>query len=247
MTVSSVVTSFDSARSLMERLSRKWLGDQSGIAAVEFAFIGPLLLLLYLGTAGLTQAISAARAVTVLARTVADLTSQQPDSVSLTDTIAQNIFAASTAVMAPFPTSSLKMTLSNVEFVANSASTSSNGYDAKVRWTVTFTGGTLRPCGQSSSPTPVLTPVANGSNPSANTMPLGLYTTGFLIVADVSYVYTPTISLFDWADANGKPSTGPVNFTMSRTNYMRPRQTDNIHYATGQTAKICTITSPQVS
>lgn len=217
--------------------------DGSGVAAVEFAFIGPLLLLLYLGTAGLTQAISAARAVTVLARTLSDLVSQQPANVNLTDTLAQNIFSASTAVMAPFPTTSLKMTLSNVEFVADAASTSSNMLDAKVRWTVTFSGGTLRPCGTS----PLLTPVANGSSPSPTTMPLGLYATGFLIVADVNYSYTPAISLFTWGMANGKANTGPLSFPMSRTSYMRPRQTDNIRYTSGQTAQICTIASPQVS
>ena len=97
---------------------RRACGDDSGVAAVEFGFILPLLLLLYIGTNTLTQAISAARAVTVLARTLADLVSQQPANTNLTNSVMADIFNASTAVLAPFPTTSLKMTLSNVEFVA---------------------------------------------------------------------------------------------------------------------------------
>lgn len=227
---------------------RRGASDRSGIAAVEFGMILPLLLLLYLGTAALTQAISAARGATVLARTLADLVSQQVANTPLTDTTAQNIFNSSTAVMAPFPTSTLKMTLSNVEFVADLTAVSSNFFDAKTRWTVTFSGGTLRPCGTAGAATPIMTPVANGSTPTSTTMPLGLYTAGFVIVADVNYVYTPSIGLLSWSMAFGKgQGSSPVSITMSRTSYMRPRQTDNIHYTTGQTAQICTIASPQTA
>lgn len=220
--------------------------DRSGIAAVEFGFILPLLLLLYVGANTLMQGISAARAVTVLTRTLADLTSQQPSNTNLTDSVVQDIFNASTAVLAPFPTTSLQMTLSNVEFVANAASTSSNGFDAKTRWTVSFTGGTLRPCLSN----PKLTPVANGTDPSATTMPLGLYAAGFLIVADVYYTYVPTVGLFTWANANGQVGGTILPIKMSRTAYMRPRQTDNIRYTpgtSGTTVTTCPIASPQVS
>lgn len=217
--------------------------DQSGVAAVEFGFILPLLLLLYVGVSSLTQAISAARGVTVLSRTLADLVSQQPRDVNITDSIAKDIFASSTIVLAPFSPSSLKMTLSNVEFVVNAAATDSNGYDAKTRWTVSFSNGTLRPCGTN----PKLTWVPNTSKPSATTMPLGLYAAGFLIVADVSYTYTP--GLFNWGNANGQ-STTFTTFNMNRTTYMRPRQTDNIRYTpstASNTASICNIASPQTS
>ena len=225
--------------------------SEEGVAAVEFGFILPVLLLIYIGTNTLTQAISAARAVTVLARTMADLVSQQPANVNLTDSVTADIFNASTAVLAPFPTTSLKMTISNVEFVANSASVASNGYDAKTRWTVSFSGGTLRPCATASGvTTPVMTAVANGTKPSSTTMPVGLYSSGFIIVADVSYIYQPTIGLFSWANANGQTGVTDTSMAFSRTAYMRPRQTDNIHYTTSSasnTASICNIASPQVS
>ena len=220
--------------------------DRSGVAAVEFAFILPLLLLLYVGANTLMQAISATRAVTVLTRTIADLTSQQPANNNLSDAVVQDIFNASTAVLAPFPTTNLKMTLSNVEFVANAASTGSNGFDAKTRWTVSFTGGTLRPC----LGNPKLTPVPNGTDPSATTLPVGLYAAGFIIVADVSYTYIPTVGLFTWANANGQVGGTIIPIRMRRTAYMRPRQTDNIRYSpssSSTTATVCPIASPQVS
>ena len=216
--------------------------DERGVAALEFALILPLMLLLYIGMSAITEAVSASRAVVTLSRTLADVTSQEAANTSLTDTATKEIFSASSAVLSPFPATGVKMTLSNVEFVADSNATASNGLDAKTRWTVTFSGAATRPCAGN----PLLTPVSNGSSPSASTMPLGLYTAGFLIVADVSYTYTPSFGMFNWNWSNGSPGGGWTgSFTMSRTAYMRPRQTDNIRYTSGQTAQICPIASPQ--
>ncbi len=217
------------------------LADEGGVAALEFAIILPLMLMLYIGTAAITEAVSASRAVVVLARTLSDITSQQPGNINLTDTSAQEIFNSATTLLVPFPTNTLKMTLSNVEFVANSKSTQSNGFDAKTRWTVSFSSGTLRPCLGS----PNLTPVPNGTPPSPSSIPLGLYTSGFLIVADVSYTYVPSFGMFNWNWSKGTGGGGWTgSFPMSRTAYMRPRQTDNIRY-TGGSAQICPIASPQ--
>ncbi len=224
------------------RTARAGARDGSGVAAVEFALVLPLMLLLYVGTCAIANAVSASRATVVLARTLTDLVSQQKANVSLTDTTMQNIFNASTTVMAPFPTATLKMTLSNVEFVADPTATSSNNLTAKTRWTVTFSGGTLRPCTN-----PVLTAVANGTTPTPSTMPLGLYASGFVIVSDVTYTYTPSFGYFSYNFVSGQAGSSAMSFTMSRTTYMRPRQTDNIRYASGQTAQICPIISPQTS
>ena len=223
--------------------------DSRGIAVVEFALVLPFMLLLYVSASAITLAVSADRASVVLARTLADLTSQQQANVNLTDTSAQNIFLASSFVMAPFSTTTLQMTLSNVEFVTNAASTGSNGLDAKTRWTVTFSGGTLRPCTN-----PLLTPVSNGSTPSATTMPMGLYqNAGFLIVADVKYVYTPSFGYLSFGTSGTGGRAGQVtsssafSFTMLHTDYMRPRQTNNIRYTSGQSASICPIVAPQTT
>ncbi len=213
--------------------------DERGVAAVEFAVVLPFMLFLYMGMSAVTEAVSCSRAVATLARTLADITSQQPANQAMTDTQAQEIFNASTAVLSPFSSAGVKMTLSNVEFVANAASSGSNNLDAKTRWTVTFSGGTLRPCVGN----PKLAPVANGASPSPTTMPLGLYTSGFLIVADVTYAYTPSFGVFNWTFGNS--TTGlSGSFTMARTQYMRPRQQANIGYPTGS-AQVCPIAPPQ--
>ncbi|MBE7247719.1 MAG: pilus assembly protein [Actinomycetospora chiangmaiensis] len=224
---------------LLARL-RALRAREDGMAATEFALMLPLLLLMYVGTVGVTSAVSASRATVVLARTLTDLVSQQAANVALTDSTTSNIFNASTAVMAPFSIASLKMTLSNVEFVANPAAVTSGGLDAKTRWSVSLSNGPLRPCR-------VLTPVANGSTPSATTMPQGIYAAGFVIVADVSYTYTPSFGYFTWTFANDGTTTSPLSFTMARTTYMRPRQTDNVRYTSGQSATICPIAAPQAS
>jgi Flp pilus assembly protein TadG len=91
--------------------------DQRGIAAVEFALILPFMLTLYLGIVELSKGYMASQRMTLVARTLADLTAQQQQLQSggnVTDTIMSNIFAASNAIMAPYSTTKLTMTVSQV-------------------------------------------------------------------------------------------------------------------------------------
>ena len=223
--------------------STAFLRDEDGIAAVEFTLVLPLLLILYLGSASLVTATSASRDTSILAETLANLVSEQAPNVAMTDATITDIFNAATAVMSPFSTTNLQMTISNVEFVANASSSSGTGFDAKTRWTVTMSGGTLRTCGT----TPLLNPVSSGTVPSSTTMPVGVYSAGFIIVADVSYAYTPAFGSFSFSFGSGAPSTSTFAYSIKRTSYMRPRQTDNIRYQSGQSASICSISSPQTS
>lgn len=190
-------------------LIRRLHHDKRGVAAVEFALILPLMLLLYLGTAELTQGIMASRKSTLVARALSDLVAQLAAGSNMTDAEATNVFNAATAIMAPFPTTTLKMTVTSVEFVANSAR--ANGYDAKPRWTIVRNGGTARQCA-------VLSPVANTDAPASNKMPNGMYGSGSIIVADVSYTYDPPFggAVLSWSSAQSV-------MTMSQTTYMRPR------------------------
>ncbi|MDT2019267.1 TadE/TadG family type IV pilus assembly protein [Methylocella sp. CPCC 101449] len=197
------------SRTLSGGFLRRLHRDKRGVAAVEFALILPFMLLLYLGTAELTQGLMASRKSTLVARALSDLVAQLAAGSNMTDTETTNVFNAATAIMSPFPTTTLKMTITSVEFVANSART--NGYDAKPRWTITRNGGTARQCA-------VLTPVANTAAPASNNMPNGMYGAGSIIVADVSYAYQPPFgtAVLQW-------STTDAAINMRQTTYMRPR------------------------
>jgi Flp pilus assembly protein TadG len=76
--------------------------DQRGVAAVEFAFIAPLMVLLFFGLAQLSEAIIASRHTGHVAATLGDLTSQ---CSNVNDTDFTNIFAAAGDIMSPLPVS----------------------------------------------------------------------------------------------------------------------------------------------
>jgi Flp pilus assembly protein TadG len=138
--------------------------DERGVSAVEFAMLLPLMITLYLGAVEISQAVGIDRKVTLTTRTVADLASQVSN---ISDADMSNLLNASAAVVAPYETSKLKVTVSRVDVDANGA--------AKVVWSDTL-GGSARAVGSG-----VTLPAA-----------LGVPSTS-LIWSEVSYSYTPTI------------------------------------------------------
>ena len=138
--------------------------DEHGVSAVEFALLLPLMVTLYLGSVEISQAISADRKVTLTSRTVADLISQVSsiNNAGMTD-----VLNASSSVMAPFTTTTLKVTVSCVTVDANGKAT--------VTWSDTL-NGTARSVG-STVTLPTALNIANSS----------------LIWSEVSFVYTPAI------------------------------------------------------
>ncbi len=85
--------------------------DERGVAAVEFALLFPIMLLLYFGTAEVTMAMIANGRASHVASVVGDLVTQMP-SVKQSDMT--DIFAVGNAIMKPFPTSQLKLRISSV-------------------------------------------------------------------------------------------------------------------------------------
>ena len=211
----------------------RWRGDKRGVAAVEFALILPLMVVLYLGSSEVTQGVLASRKMAIVSRTLSDLVAQQPTATTapctaagLCDSTMTSIFAAASVIMSPFSvsalgdgTSSLTMVVSSVEFVANATSpapaTASNGYEAVVRWSKSAASpnvGTVRSC------VGKLTPVSNTTAAALTNLPSGLYSSGSLIIADVTYKYKPTFggTLLAWSSTDSSVS-------MKNTTYMRPR------------------------
>ena len=104
----------------------KLRADRRGLAAVEFAFILPVMMVMLFGTVEFSSAIAIDRKVTLMARTLSDLTSQ---ATTVSDSDLTNFFAASTGIMTPYPTTPLTTLRSTItQLYIN------NSRVAKVKW-----------------------------------------------------------------------------------------------------------------
>ena len=151
------------AAALLRRRLAHFRADRRGVSALEFALTLPVMLGLYLGSAEVTQGITIQRKVTLAARTIADLASQNP---SITSAQMTNILNAGSAIIAPYPSASLAETISEVAIDGSG--------NATVAWSVTLNGTALT-VGQ-----PVTVP-------STLAVP-----NSYLILGQASYSYNPT-------------------------------------------------------
>ncbi len=95
----------------LANLLRRFRGSESGVSAVEFALIAPVMVLLYLGMVEISMALSADRKVTNSASAIADLVAQ--DDV-ITDAEMVNILDSSAAIIAPFDVANYSVRISSV-------------------------------------------------------------------------------------------------------------------------------------
>jgi Flp pilus assembly protein TadG len=110
----------------------RFLATQSGgLAAVEFAIILPLMLLLYMGSFEIAEAVSLKRQVALTASTVANIVTQYA-TISKTTEL-PDILDASSAVLTPYPVSNAVVTVSLV--------TIDNNGNATVTWSQALNGG----------------------------------------------------------------------------------------------------------
>jgi len=95
---------------------RRFGEDRRGVAAVEFALVAPILIVLYCGLAELTMAMMAERQAAHSASVVGDLVAQDTSigSVELND-----IFAVGNAILRPFPAANLRLRISSVKADVN--------------------------------------------------------------------------------------------------------------------------------
>lgn len=98
-------------QSLLHKIGR-FSRDARGVAAVEFALILPLMLLLYLGSVEATQLYTTDRRVATIAGTVADLVSRS--KVTVKGTVLADYFDAATNVLKPGATATLVQVVSLV-------------------------------------------------------------------------------------------------------------------------------------
>jgi Flp pilus assembly protein TadG len=141
--------------------------DKRAVSAIEFAFLAPLMIMMYVGAAELGNALTINRRTSAVTSTAADLVAQVK---SLSTSDLEDIGKAATSVMAPYPTTPLTIVVSSVV-----ADQNNNG---KVTWSYAINGGTPRGCG------------SNYSVPAGLTQP-----NSSVIVAEVTYAFEPMTNL----------------------------------------------------
>jgi Flp pilus assembly protein TadG len=195
----------------MKTISRIWLRarrslrnlarDDTGIAATEFAVIVPIMLVMFFGTVEFSSGVAVDRKVTLVARTLSDLTSQ---SLSVADSDATNFFTASGKILTPYAPTPTQAKISEL-YVDSST------LQARVQWSKSATFD--------SSGNVTLAPGRAVS--SVVVIPSQLAVAGtYLIFSEVSYLYVPTIGYV-------MARTG-VN--LSDVSYTRPRQSQCVFY-----------------
>lgn len=112
---------------LLQRATNRFRRDDRGVAFVEFAFIAPIMVLLFFGTLELSQGITADRRVTKAASSVADLIARVKSTTC--DGIQTN-FNIAEVLMDPYDTASMSVTIYDIKADANNATVQSVKWSA---------------------------------------------------------------------------------------------------------------------
>ena len=151
----------------LTRLFRRFGASTRGVAAIEFAMILPILMVLFLGSFDGGRAISIYMKVRSATYALDAITNQY---TTMQSTDMTTVMGAITQMMAPYPSAPATITISQIKINASKAAT--------ISWSVSQ-GGTAH---------------AQGSSMS---LPSNLdVASTYLIFAEVSYVYTPMYGYF---------------------------------------------------
>ncbi|MEM7621046.1 MAG: TadE/TadG family type IV pilus assembly protein [Pseudomonadota bacterium] len=148
---------------------RQFYKQTRGVAATEFAMIVPVLVMLYMGSVEMGQALSVDRKVTSVASSAADLVSQSSE-VSQNDI--DDIFNIAQAIMEPYDNTSTIITISSV--------VSDQNNNQSVDWSVSNTAGNAHAQGATIPGMPATITEENSS----------------VIVAEVQYTYSSPVSYY---------------------------------------------------
>lgn len=160
MTTIANMKSWIDLRDQVARLKR----DTSGMAAIEFVFIVPLMLVIFFGTIELSNGVAADRKVTITARTLSDLVSQ---NTNVTNQQVTNFFTMGAAIMTPYSGTPMTLRVSAVNINGSGQAT--------IAWSD----------GQG---------IAGRTVGSTVTVPAGLIVNNTqLIWSEISYIYTPAV------------------------------------------------------
>lgn len=182
---------------------REFVADRRALAATEFAVIVPVMLVMFFGTVEFSTAVAIDRKVTLIARTLSDLTSQ---SIKLADSDMQDTFTASISIVQPYDATLVKGTISQIYIDADSIAT--------VQWSKSGTiasGATQATLGTSTR---------KAGDKVTSIIPAALLIPStYLILGEASYTYSPTIGY-----------VLKSSLPLSDVSYTRPRQTTCVPY-----------------
>jgi Flp pilus assembly protein TadG len=188
------------------RCAGDMLEDRSAVAAAEFVWIAPVVLLLFFCTVEFSLAVAIDRKVTLMARTLSDLTSQSPPA-GIFDADFTNFFAAANGVMTPYipplyPAVSATITEIYIDPATGvgRAEWSKGSAPRALNTTVPVPAGLI-----------VTDPVTHAILPGQ-----------YLIFSEVGVLFTPTINF-----ANLMPAAG---LNLKDVSYTRPRQAACVVY-----------------
>ena len=175
--------------------------DDRGIAAVEFAMIAPLMIVMIFGMIDVSMGVGVDRKVTMVAQSMSDLASR---ATAVDDTEFTNFNRIGVAMLSPYPTTDLSVTISQVYI-----DPTNNGV-GKVYWS----NGTAVRSVNSSYTVPA---GLIGKDASGKVLP-----DQYLILAEVKYIYKPIIGYV----------VAKSGITLSEVSYTRPRQSSCVNYQT---------------
>ena len=160
-------------RRSIRRAAGRFRRARRGSSAVEFALILPVLLMVWAGMSEMSHAIDNWRKVTLLARTVADLTAQGDTQNPIRASLMTDILSSAANVLRPFDATNAKIVVSAM------------GVD------ITNLNLVPRVCSSTASSNTT----ARATGPAAGlTVPAGYRTNGVrYMLAEVSMTYTPMI------------------------------------------------------
>jgi Flp pilus assembly protein TadG len=175
--------------------------DTSGVAALEFAMIAPIMFFGLVGTLEMSQAITVDRRVTQISSTIADLVARErnSDTDPLNTAKLTGMMQIMDALIAPYDKTHLKVTVANVGAKIDDAAVT------KVCWAHNHANGGVH----------------NYSPNQPHALPVGIVEKGgSVVLAEVSYNYTPLIFGYFVAAA----------FPLKDTFYLKPRNGASIDF-----------------
>jgi Flp pilus assembly protein TadG len=173
------------------RSMKKLRSDTSGLAAVEFALIIPLMLMMFFGMIDVSSGFAVDRKISSIAQTLSDLTSRYP---VVAETDVTNFFTIADAMLTPYDSTILQATISQIYMDPASKT-------AKVVWS--RGDAKLAKDKVVTIPTDLIAKDSSG-NWNANQ---------YLILAQATYLYKPTIG---WVVSKAGITLGQSSFTKPR-------------------------------